>query len=593
MSEEAYLKKHEEILNYLLDYRKQHPEFIFSPRQNHNDLENNHLNCRLCKGYWFQGSSDYIFVALYKRGCKDNKTKTIGFVFTGDRQYIEIVFKRVDGMTDDELNLYDELIAYLRNSNRIRSVEEKNEKKLFFILNSENLTDNLNFFITDVKQTTDELIKKYHLESNYFISENEFEARINEISRIKKIADRSIPTLSNNMESKNMKSSLKTKNIILYGSPGVGKTHNTNKLIGLIEQGKSEIEIFKAIRDNTKETIVLTEDLKHRVSFVTFHQSFGYEDFIEGFRPNENGNIERIDGIFKSICKKAQENLNDSKKNIDLLKLEQTNKDVLAQFIEHLSLMTETIRITENVYLNDIDDKAFYYTSDSGKMTNVRVPFTDLQECINKEIESLDQIRDLESISGTSRQRPTYISKLYNMFKEFKSTNTVAPILKAERVEEENFYLVIDEINRGNISKIFGELITLIEENKRDILEVVLPYSKVPFTVPSNLYIIGTMNSTDKSIALIDIALRRRFTFLKMEPNAQLIPEIASKVFNDLNKYITETLGKEYQIGHSYFMDIQNEDDLNFVIEYKVVPLLEEYYYGDQDGLENAKNICF
>jgi len=256
------------------------------------------------------------------------------------------------------------------------------------------------------------------------------------------------------------------KNIILYGSPGVGKTYNTNKLIRLIEDGMSDREIFDSIELNDKSDSADISDIKERVKFITFHQSFGYEDFIEGFRPNENGDIKLQDGIFKTMC----------------------------------------------------DD--------------------------------------------------------------------------ASRDRDNNYYLVIDEINRGNISKIFGELITLIEEDKRDILEVTLPYSKQAFKIPSNLYIIGTMNSTDKSIALIDIALRRWFTFLKMKPNLDLVKnEKAKNIMNLLNEKITETLGEDYVLGHSYFMKIESDDDLGFVMEYKIQPLLEEYFYGDVEGLKSVVEI--
>ncbi|MEA3330559.1 MAG: AAA family ATPase [Campylobacterota bacterium] len=163
---------------------------------------------------------------------------------------------------------------------------------------------------------------------------------------------------------------------------------------------------------------------------------------------------------------------------------------------------------------------------------------------------------------------------------------------KVEQVEQKNFYIVIDEINRGNISKIFGELITLIEEDKRDVYEVTLPYSKEKFRVPSNLYIISTMNSTDKSIATIDIALRRRFTFLKMKPNEELIifPH-AKEVFNKLNNFIAEKLSEDYMLGHSYFMKIQNQEDLEFVMEYKIKPLLEEYFYADEDNYKKVIEI--
>ncbi|WP_228448244.1 hypothetical protein [Sulfurospirillum diekertiae] len=131
------------------------------------------------------------------------------------------------------------------------------------------------------------------------------------------------------------------------------------------------------------------------------------------------------------------------------------------------------------------------------------------------------------------------------------------------------------------ISLNFGELITLIEEDKRDVIEVVLPYSKKLFTIPSNLFIIGTMNSTDKSIALIDIALRRRFTFVKMKPNDELINHPKSKeLLKALNQKITEKLGEDYQIGHSYFMKIENDADFSFVIKYKIKPLLKSILWG-------------
>jgi len=156
----------------------------------------------------------------------------------------------------------------------------------------------------------------------------------------------------------------------------------------------------------------------------------------------------------------------------------------------------------------------------------------------------------------------------------------------------QNYYLIIDEINRGNISKIFGELITLIEEDKRDSLEVLLPYSKESLKIPSNLYIIGTMNSSDKSIALIDIALRRRFAFIKIKPNAELIGyQKAKKIFESLNEYIANTIGDDFKIGHSYFMQITSDEELSFALEYKIKPLLEEYYYGNEDGLNDAIKI--
>ncbi|MFY4759221.1 McrB family protein [Aliarcobacter butzleri] len=271
--------------------------------------------------------------------------------------------------------------------------------------------------------------------------------------------------------------SVKTKNIMLYGAPGVGKTYNYKKLVALIEgQDFVENEVFDFIINNRDDEILegsvdtlynLVKNEK-RIEFITFHQSYSYEDFIEGFRPQKNGIIDREDGIFKTLCNEA-------------------NKNSL-----------------------------------------------------------------------------------------------------------KNFYIVIDEINRGNISKIFGELITLIEEDKRGKkeYEVTLPYSKKPFIIPSNLYIIATMNSTDKSIATIDIALRRRFTFLKMKPKEELVKNIqANKLMKDLNEHILKTTNEDYQLGHSYFMKIKDENDLKFVKEYKIKPLLEEYFYGDEENYNKALKI--
>jgi len=284
-----------------------------------------------------------------------------------------------------------------------------------------------------------------------------------------------IPVVENNAyvhvnHKEELISNCKVKNIILYGAPGVGKTHNYQNLISMIEESKSQNEIFDIISKNNKVSldndIFETIKKEKRVEFVTFHQSYSYEDFIEGFRPNESGDIELRDGIFKRLCAEA---------------LMQKNK---------------------------------------------------------------------------------------------------------------NFYIVIDEINRGNISKIFGELITLIEEDKRDIYEVTLPYSKEKFKVPSNLYIIATMNLTDKSIATIDIALRRRFTFLKMKPNESLILHVRAKeLFNTLNSFIKEKLSEDYMLGHSYFMNINDDEDLEFVKEYKIRPLLEEYFYADDENFKKAEEM--
>ncbi len=370
------------------------------------------------------------------------------------------------------------------------------------------------------------------------------------------------------IEEQKKTSIMNIKNIILYGSPGVGKTHNTKKLISLIEDGKSEKEIFETIKNNEQNNGIELSDIKDRIKFITFHQSFGYEDFIEGFRPNEEGKIELEDGVFKRIC-------NDS---AGIMKL-----------TEYFSINREIHSERSTYIIDGITNDLIKIKKENGDKI-VPIPtklVIELLEHIQSSELTLDDIkyRNLDQVQMSfDKYMYGYNSILYAICKS---------IIEEEEIsEQKNYYLVIDEINRGNISKIFGELITLIEEDKRDTLEVTLPYSKKPFKIPSNLYIIGTMNSTDKSIALIDIALRRRFTFLKMEPNLDLVENVkARNIMQQLNDKIIDALGADYVLGHSYFMNIENDDDLDFVLEYKIKPLLEEYFYGDEQGLKSIMQI--
>ncbi len=395
-------------------------------------------------------------------------------------------------------------------------------------------------------------------------------------------------------ESKNMK----IKNIMLYGAPGVGKTHNYKRLITMIENGSTEKIIFDTIAKNdTTESFDNTtfEMIKKdkRIEFVTFHQSYSYEDFIEGFRPNENGEIEldKKGGIFKRISDKARENLEESKKENIELKEEITFQQKLDSFIEKLENEIEKngyYQITDSAYINSIDSDAFRYNIRRENPTykyDLRMKFEDLFEFEKNKVSSRQDVKRLETINALANQHATYYFKVFNEI-ILNTKNIKISEDEIHRTERKNFYIVIDEINRGNISKIFGELITLIEENKRDNYEVTLPYSKEKFKIPSNLYIIATMNSTDKSIATIDIALRRRFTFLKMKPNSNLVENIEAKnLMDNLNKFIETILGEDFMLGHSYFMQ---DMDLEFLKKYKIQPLLEEYFYGDEDNYKEA-----
>lgn len=369
------------------------------------------------------------------------------------------------------------------------------------------------------------------------------------------------------------------KNIILYGAPGVGKTHNYQRIISMIENGDNEKEIFDTITDNKSplhveldKTTFKTIKYEKRVEFVTFHQSYSYEDFIEGFRPNDSGNIKLEDGLFKNISKKAMENTNKSFV---------TDKLVFSDALD--ILLKDKIEDEKTVKINLKRDNSFFeiYDYDNKSIYYARQGRDKDEKYHTLAVSTLNKMYDEEENNFLTGGLKTYYMPL------LKAILRIGKESKVEKIEKKNFYIIIDEINRGNISKIFGELITLIEEDKRDKYEVKLPYSKETFKVPSNLYIIATMNSTDKSIATIDIALRRRFTFLKMKPNEELVTNIEAKeLMEKLNKYIKDNLNEDYMLGHSYFM---GEDiDLEFTKKYKLEPLLEEYFYAEEDKLKEV-----
>lgn len=163
---------------------------------------------------------------------------------------------------------------------------------------------------------------------------------------------------------------------------------------------------------------------------------------------------------------------------------------------------------------------------------------------------------------------------------------------KAENDKSQNYVMIIDEINRGNVANIFGELISLIEDDKRlgarEELRAELPYSHTIFGVPKNVYIIGTMNTADRSVEALDSALRRRFTFKEMMPKSELVPEEHNvrSIFKIINQRIEVLKDREHQIGHSYFMGVENEDDLKDVFYDKIIPLLQEYFYGDYEKIQ-------
>jgi len=372
-------------------------------------------------------------------------------------------------------------------------------------------------------------------------------------------------------------------NSILYGPPGTGKTYETiNSVLAILDP--KFLEENGESRERLKERY---EELKveGRVDFVTFHQSYGYEEFIEGLRANtdDKGQISYSieDGTFKAISIKAQAGVvnNDT--------LDASLKAFIADIDdkERIKLQTSSGRDFHVEYHGNTTLRVFPEDSQNSRLTRgypVSIQnIKNLYRGIN-----VDKIYNKSYVKSVLQ----YLISQYQLPAAFQSTGSAAG----------NYVLVIDEINRGNISKIFGELITLIEPSKRigeeEALAVSLPYSKDEFGVPNNLYLVGTMNTADRSLAMMDTALRRRFDFIEMMPKPDILQNADVKgcdleeLLSTINQRIEYLYDREHTLGHAFFIPVklaleESEEaawlTLQNVFKNKVLPLLEEYFFED------------
>ena len=441
------------------------------------------------------------------------------------------------------------------------------------------------------------------------------------------IEDNKLDEINENGGTKMMEYGL---NMIFYGPPGTGKTYGTvEAAVGIIDGNvPNDYESLKARYDALCDS--------NRIRSVTFHQSYGYEEFIEGIKPvigtdgegdSKEMEYELVDGIFKAFCKSivpAKTSVDGIRENPVVWKvsLEGTgDNETRRECMEKGHIRIGFDQYGENITgeMNYVDGGRDVLNAFISKMSIGDIIFScyssrtiDAIGVVTGEYEWHDEYTQYKRIRNVR-----WIKKFGKSPKDIVDMNggvqmTLSTVYKLSRISISDVYsiidvkqgsigdgkyvLIIDEINRGNVSRIFGELITLVEESKRrgnkEATYVELPYSKEKFSVPNNLYIMGTMNTADRSLVNLDTALRRRFDFVERMPDHSLLKGKTisgidiEMLFVTLNKRIEALYDREHTIGHSFFMHIETMNDLERMFKKNIIPLLQEYFHEDYEKIE-------
>ncbi len=400
---------------------------------------------------------------------------------------------------------------------------------------------------------------------------------------------------------------IESKNIIFRGAPGTGKSYLAKEIAtDIISNG------------NFIDYTALTDEQREQVEFVQFHPSYDYTDFVEGLRPkiNSDGSMgfELQDGVFKKFVARAKKNYEDSQKSEEELRKEVSAQQMIEDYLDSLDL---DLYGSSSSRLTTVNGHGFFITGYDEKHIDVYIPDNETVKRlsvsrgnIQKMIESgrtFDKVKDVTEFFGKKfgTQGHSYELPICNAI---QASTFSTHLSDTGSVELKKYVFIIDEINRGEMSKIFGELFFAIDPGYRGRAgEVSTQYSNLhdnpseKFYIPDNVYIIGTMNDIDRSVDSFDFAMRRRFRFIELRAddhpekilanlNNKVLEEEAKRRMSALNKEIAnvEELNENYQIGAAYFLKLKTIDFDRLWTDY-LQPLLQDYVQGmyDEKGIIN------
>ena len=380
-------------------------------------------------------------------------------------------------------------------------------------------------------------------------------------------------------------------NLVLTGAPGTGKTYMAQ---------------------------AIAEEMGAVTRFVQFHPSYDYTDFVEGLRPIEKSDgqmgFERKDGAFKDFCREAIKNLIDSEKSVESLTKEMSWQEKFDRFVEDSieeGTKFKTVNGSEFVISEMKSHSIIVYNEQNEKTKQVAVNADEIIELLINEV-PLNIVRNIRNYFkrkfGTQSDSYAFV-----ITKAIRAMKQKMPVVSANKINRKPFVFIIDEINRGEASKIFGELFYAIDpgyRGKKEQLVQTQYQNLVPetdvfargFYVPENVYILATMNDIDRSVESMDFAMRRRFTWKEVTPadTEEMLDTLpcaddAKETMQRLNKAIAETdgLGVAYMIGPSYFLKLKdNGADFNKLWKMNIEPLLKEYLRGFRKTAEILDKFC-
>jgi len=416
---------------------------------------------------------------------------------------------------------------------------------------------------------------------------------------LKKETSKNIIKWYNKIMEKNSKKNIKDlllhkKQIIMQGPPGTGKTYTAKDIAEQIIFGSISTD-----KKDQKSKLEKTDQFK----LIQFHPSYSYEDFVRGIIAKTNGsNIEykTVNKVLAEFASIANKNYEDSRKDLEAISQEKWLEEKFEEFVDSIQDVIdekEKYVISKSAYIYEVEENSFRYKGDNWSSI-FRIPFSEIIKLYNLGIKERKQIKKQESVIGSAKEHATYYFNVLQKFRDYLSDKKYSKDekLDSNKVEEKKFVLIIDEINRANLPVVLGELIYALEYRGENVNSMYDIDGDNTLIIPSNLYIIGTMNTADRSVGHIDYAIRRRFAFVDMFSDENVITFPLAKDFFNIVKllfdnYTASDFEKNYvMLGHSYFL-ADNNKDLKTKLKYEVLPILNEYF---NDGVlnkdESSKN---